>query len=91
MCVCVCVRACVRACVCVCVYNVSLSLSLSLSLSSYSLSLAGNSGRLTWVFSCVQTMVWLPVFGVFNVPADVDACDCTQRLYGHRKRVYTAS
>ena len=30
------------------------------------------------VFSCVQTMVWLPVFGIFNVRTDVDACDCTR-------------
>ena len=30
------------------------------------------------VFSCVQTMVWLPLFGNFNVRTDVDACDCTQ-------------
>ena len=29
-------------------------------------------------FSCVQTTVWLPVFGVFNVRTDVDACDGTQ-------------
>ena len=33
------------------------------------------------VFSCVQTMVWLPVFGIFNVRVDVDSCNCTaQRL-----------
>ena len=25
------------------------------------------------VFVCVQTMVWLPVFGIFNVRTDVDA------------------
>ena len=43
------------------------------------------------VFPCVQTMVWLPVFGIFNVHADVDACDCTQGLYGHRKRVCTGN
>ena len=30
------------------------------------------------VFSCVLTMVWLPVFGIFNVHTDVDACDYTQ-------------
>ena len=30
------------------------------------------------VFSCVQTMVWLPVFGIFNMLTDVDACDCTR-------------
>ena len=23
-------------------------------------------------------MVWLPVFGIFNVHTDLDACDCTQ-------------
>ena len=43
------------------------------------------------VFSCVRTMVWLPVFGIFNVHTDVDACDCTRELYGHRKRVCTGS
>ena len=32
-------------------------------------------------------MVWLPVFGVFNVHTR----DCTQGLYGHRKRVCTGS
>ena len=41
------------------------------------------------VFSCVQTMVWLPVLGIFNVRVDVAACDCTLGLYGHRKRVGT--
>ena len=35
------------------------------------------------VSSCVQTMVWLPAFGLFNVHTDVDACDCTRGLYGH--------
>ena len=29
------------------------------------------------VFPCVQTMVQLPVCGVFNVSTVVDACDCT--------------
>ena len=38
------------------------------------------------VFSCVQTMVWLPVCGIFNVHTDVDTCDCTRGavLYAHR-------
>ena len=27
------------------------------------------------VFLCVQTMVWLRVFGIVNVSTDVDACD----------------
>ena len=27
-------------------------------------------------------MVWLPVFGFFNRGSDVDACNCTQGLYG---------
>ena len=35
-------------------------------------------------FSCVRTMAWLPVFGIFNVRADVDACDCTRGLYRHQ-------
>ena len=41
------------------------------------------------VSSCVQTMVWLPVFGIFNVRTDVDTCDCTRGLYGHRQKVGT--
>ena len=28
----------------------------------------------------VQTVAWLPVFGIFNLHADVDACDCTIRV-----------
>ena len=36
-------------------------------------------------------MVWLPMFGIFNVRADADACDCTRGLYGHRERVCTES
>ena len=43
------------------------------------------------VFSCVQTKVWLPVLGIFNVRTDVNACDCTQGLYGHRNRVCAES
>ena len=43
------------------------------------------------VFSCVQAKVWLPVLGSFNVHTDVNACDCTRGLYGHRKRVGTKS
>ena len=31
------------------------------------------------------------VFGIFNVHADVDACDCTRWMYGHHKRVCTES
>ena len=41
------------------------------------------------VFSCVQTMVWLPVFGMFNVRSYADACSCTRGLYGHRKSICT--
>ena len=40
------------------------------------------------VFSCVQTMVWLPAFGIFNVRTDVDACDCTRGLYRHQKSLH---
>ena len=39
------------------------------------------------VFSCVQTTVWLPMLVIFNVHMDVNACDCTQGLYTHCKRV----
>ena len=37
---------------------------------------------------CVQTMLWLPVFGIFNVLTDVDACDCTRGLYRHCKSLH---
>ena len=43
------------------------------------------------VFSYVQTMTWLPVFGIFNVRTAVDACDCTRGPYGHRQRVCTGN
>ena len=37
---------------------------------------------------CVQTVVWLPVFGIFSERTDVDACDCSQGQYGlHTIRV----
>ena len=26
------------------------------------------------VFLCIQTMVWLPVYEIFNMHLDVDAC-----------------
>ena len=42
-------------------------------------------------FLCVQTMVWLPVFGIFNVRSDVDAYDCICGLYRHCKRVCTGN
>ena len=43
------------------------------------------------VFSCVQTKVRLPVLGIFNVRLDVNACDCTQGLCMHHKRVCNES
>ena len=43
------------------------------------------------VFSCVQTVVWLPVFGIVNVHTDVDACYCALGLYVHRKKVCTGN
>ena len=36
-------------------------------------------------------MVWLPVFEIFKVRTDVDACDCIQGLYRHDKIVRTES
>ena len=39
------------------------------------------------VFVCVQTVGQLPVFGIFNMHANVEACNCTQRLDEHLKRV----
>ena len=41
------------------------------------------------VFSCVHTMVWLTVFGIFNMHTHADAGDCTRGLCGHPKRVCT--
>ena len=63
------------------------------------LSLVGNSAAARAVISistiavflCVQTMVWLPVFGIVNMCMDVDACTCTLGLYGHCKRENTES
>ena len=42
-------------------------------------------------FTCVQTMVRLSVFKLFNLCTDVDACVCTQGLYTHRKTACTES
>ena len=36
-------------------------------------------------------MVWLPVFGIFNMCIDVDACDYTWGLYRHCETVCTGS
>ena len=62
---------------------------------STSLNLAGNSVCLTAraalpvpkcaVMSCIRIMAWQPVFGIINMRTDVDVCDCTRELYGHRK------
>ena len=41
------------------------------------------------VFSCVQTIVWLPAFWIFNEHTHVEACNCVLGLYGHHKRVFT--
>ena len=43
------------------------------------------------ILPCVQTKVWLPVIGLFNVHTGVHACDCTRGLYRHRKRVCSES
>ena len=40
------------------------------------------------VYLCVQTKVWLPMLGILNVYTDVNACDCTRGLYGHRKSLH---
>ena len=39
----------------------------------------------------VQLKVRLPVRGIFSVHTDVNACDCTQGMYGHHKRVCAES
>ena len=38
------------------------------------------------VFLCVQTIVWLPMFRIFNVRTEVNAHSCTWGLYKHCKR-----
>ena len=43
------------------------------------------------IFSCLQTVVWLSVFGICKVRTELDVCDCTPEMYGHRKRVCTES
>ena len=40
------------------------------------------------VFLCAQTMVWLPMFEIFNMRTGVDAWDCTRGLYGNRKSLH---
>ena len=50
-----------------------------------------SSATVCAVFLCVQTMVWLPVFEIFNVRTDVDACDCTRGLCRPHERVCTGS
>ena len=42
-------------------------------------------------FPHVPTMVWLSVFGIFNISADRSACNCLQELSGHLKGVCTDS
>ena len=80
---------------------VAKSLSFFFLLKKFSLSLAGNSGKVQQpqeqrypflsvcaVFSCIQTTVWLPVFGNLNVRTYTDACDCTRGMYGHCKSLH---
>ena len=33
--------------------------------------------------------IWLPMFGIFNVCADVDACNYRQGLYKHHQKKLT--
>ena len=40
------------------------------------------------VFSCVQTQVWLPMLGIFNLRTYLDARDCTRGLYWHRTSLH---
>ena len=41
------------------------------------------------VFLCVQTVVWLPMLGTFNVCTGASACDCSWGLYERHNRVCT--
>ena len=43
------------------------------------------------VFLCAQTMVWLPMFEIFNMRTGVDACYCTRGLYRNRKSLHWKS
>ena len=43
------------------------------------------------VFLCVQTMLWLPVSGIFNVHTDINECDGTQGVNRHHLRVCNES
>ena len=83
-------------CVCVCVC-VSTSLSPCWKFGSPNLGMGQQPQEQRYpflsvcaVFSCVQTVVWLPVLGIFNVHTYIDACDCTRGpSAGHRWRVCT--
>ena len=41
------------------------------------------------VFSCVQTMLWLPESGICNMHTGADACDCAQGLWESLRRKLT--
>ena len=98
LCVCVCVCACVRACVHACVHAC-----VRVCVFHYSVVPWGKFGSpylgkkehcFPFVPACaiyvgVQTMVWLPVFGIFNMRLTVVACDCTCWLYEHCNKVCT--
>ena len=43
------------------------------------------------LYSCVQTKVWLPKLGIFNVRTDVNVCNCIWGLYGHHKSLHWKS
>ena len=43
------------------------------------------------VFLCIQTVIWLPMLGIFDVRRNANACDYTRELYEHHKRVCTKS
>ena len=44
------------------------------------------------VFECFNNPSYYDMdYRAFNVCTDVDACDCTRRVYGHRKGVNTES
>ena len=45
-----------------------------------------------WVFQCFHNPPNSDMnYEIFNVHTDVNACDCTRGMYGHRKRVCTES
>ena len=93
-CVCAWVRARARArvCVCVCVCKNYLTLFIPCcKFRSLYLSTATATARAAEPFFFLNACGIFVVFGIVNVHTNVDACEYTRGLYGHRKGVCTDS